>query len=317
MAAWARRSACPGRSVVTGAICVLAAMGTTGCAARAVADGAYHEPAATRQAAPPPETSLEAFIARVRQLAAEARPPKNDAAQTVETWDGLLAAALADLERRPTAARHRAVALEYRRLGVLDTAHQHFTRAIELDRRDPAAYDGRARLWRDFGFAGQGLGDAYRAAYLAPGSAEAANTLGTLFEAMGDLRRARTFFARAAALDPSAAYAVTNLCHADTMLGRREALAQCSRAVALAPGSSVARNNMGLAYAAAGAFDLAQQEFSAVGSQAVAAYNLGIVFMAAARLPEAAEAFREAWLSDPTMAIAAQRLWQARAASAR
>lgn len=305
------------RRLAAAVVCVCAAFSGAACAARTAGAAGFLRPVPAETTATPPGDSLEAFISKVRALAAEARPPKNDTAQTVETWDGLLAAALAELERDPSAAHHRAVAQEYRRVGVLDAAHKHFSRAIELDRRDAAAYDGRARLWRDFGFAGQGLGDAYRAAYLAPRSAEATNTLGTLFEAMGDLRRARAQYERAAQLDPSATYATINLCHADTMLGRRDALVNCAKAVDVAPASRVAHNNLGLAYAAAGSFDLAHREFAATGSTAVAAYNLGIVYLAAARLPEAADAFRDAWLSDPTMTMAVQRLRQVRERSSR
>src|SRR4051812_34274811 len=60
--------------------------------------------------------TLPDYSQRVRALAAEARPPRNDAAQTVETWDALLAVALAELGASPTPGALRQVANEYRRL---------------------------------------------------------------------------------------------------------------------------------------------------------------------------------------------------------
>jgi Flp pilus assembly protein TadD len=222
----------------------------------------------------------------------------------------MLAAALADLGTSPTAAAHRQVASEYRRLGVLDSAHAHLTEAMRLAPRDAAAYDGRARIWRDFGFPGLGLSDAYRAIHFAPGSAAAANTLGTLFEAMGRFGDARSQYNRALQLDPSATFAMTNLCHIDTMLGRRGAVAACRRAIAASPESRLAHNNLALAYAVAGDFPRAYREFLLGGDVAAAQYNIGIVYMASRQPERAAEAFRSARQTNPHLSMAGERLRQ-------
>jgi tetratricopeptide (TPR) repeat protein len=133
-------------------------------------------------------------------------------AGTIESQDKRLAAALVLLTVAPTADQHRAVAEEYRRLGILDTAFDHLTAATELDPRDAAAYDARARIWRDWGFPELGMGDSARAVFYAPRSAAAHNTRGTLLAAAGFEAAARQAFETALALDPDAEFARANLC---------------------------------------------------------------------------------------------------------
>jgi tetratricopeptide (TPR) repeat protein len=250
------------------------------------------------------------YVAQMKARAPEAHPPKNPPSQTVEMSDPMLAAALADLANSPTAAAHRQVATEYRRLGVLDSAHAHLTEAMRLAPHDAAAYDSRARIWRDFGFPGLGLSDAYRAIHYAPLSAAAVNTLGTIFEALGRLGDARAQYSRALQLDPAATFATTNLCHVDTMLGRRAAVAACRIALSASPASAVAHNNLALAYAVAGDFTRAYREFLVAGDLATAQYNMGIVYMASQQPERAAEAFRSAWRMNPRLLLAGERLRQ-------
>jgi tetratricopeptide (TPR) repeat protein len=130
---------------------------------------------------------------------------------TIESHDPKLAAALLKLKLLPSAAQHRAAADEYRRLGVLDAAFDHLTAAIRIDPHDAAAYDARARIWRDWGVPRLGMGDAARAVYYAPRSAAARNTLGTLLAANDQSDEARREFLKALALDPSASFARENL----------------------------------------------------------------------------------------------------------
>ena len=136
---------------------------------------------------------------------------------TVEARDPALAAALLKLRFAPSAAQHRAVADEYRRLGILDAAFDQLTAATRMDRGDAAAYDARARIWRQWGVPLWGVADANRAIFYAPKSASAQNTLGTLFAAAGRFDAARQAFERALALDPTASFARDNLSRLDRL----------------------------------------------------------------------------------------------------
>jgi len=79
---------------------------------------------------------------------------------TIESQDGDLASALLQLALVRTAEHHRAVADEYRRLKILDAAFDHLSAATRIDPRDAAAYDARARIWRDWGVPELAIGEA-------------------------------------------------------------------------------------------------------------------------------------------------------------
>jgi tetratricopeptide (TPR) repeat protein len=148
-------------------------------------------------------------IARAEREARSAR-----AAQTsppvVETRDRALKEALSALGASPSAATHLEVARQYRRLGVRDLAFDHYSDALAYDPRNATAFDGRARLWRDWGFLGLALADAHRARYFRPASAEAHNTLGTILERQGLCQQALAEYQEAARLDPAATWAGQN-----------------------------------------------------------------------------------------------------------
>lgn len=172
-------------------------------------------------------------------------PPKQALAPTLESTDQKLAAALFALASAPSAAAHLNVAERYLELGVTDAAFDHFFEARRLDRTDAAAYEGLARLWRDWGFPQLGLPDASRAVYYAPSSPTAHNTLGTLLAAMGRGADARRSYERTIALDPQAAYAWNNLCHLSIAEGEpARAVDECRAALALDPGLGPARDNL-------------------------------------------------------------------------
>jgi Flp pilus assembly protein TadD len=275
---------------------------------------------------------LGSYIAQVRAAMAAAKTgPKNAretrgaaepshmsvTAQTLESSDPLLGAALMQLAMRPTAEAHRRVAAEYRRLGVLDMAHSHLTSAARLAPNDPAVFDELARIWRDWGFADQGFADAYRAVHLAPSSPVAANTLGTLFQAAGRPDEARRWYRRAFEMDPQASYALNNLCYSAIMAGARDAVAICRQARAIAPESRAARNNLGLAYAAQGELDHAREQFDSPSDAVAGPYNMGIVYMSQREFRKASEAFDSAVRINCRFGLAADRARQARLAAAK
>ena len=205
--------------------CLVAAAITGGCAARgpqSLSERFVHRASTSEVNAPArsdratPESiaqreALAAAIARMRQASA-ALPARTTGAQTLEDQDPELAAARAELALAPSARHHHRVAQAYARLRVFDAAYDHFSAALQLDKKDAFSYDGRARVWREWGFASFGLSDAYHAIYYAPASPVPQNTLGTLFLKMGLRGEARGAFQRALTLDPKADYALDNLC---------------------------------------------------------------------------------------------------------
>jgi Tfp pilus assembly protein PilF len=239
-------------------------------------------------------------------------PPKGSGfAATLESTDARLMAALAQLSVMPTSAAHRQVALEYRRLQVLDHAQEHFAAAVKLDPKDAVSRDGMARIWRDWGFANVALPEARRAVADAPRSAAAANTLGTIFQALGMFDDAKRWYWRAVALDGGAWYALNNLCYAEIMTRQPYAITTCERAVAAAPDSAIANNNMALAHAASGDLDGARTWFRRATNTAAADYNYGIIMMSERKYRDAQQAFRSALLANPDSTLAAVRARQA------
>ena len=234
---------------------------------------------------------------------------------TLESSDERLKTTLTLLMLTPTAQVHRQVALEYRRLRVLDHAQEHFAAALKLDPKDVVSRDGMARIWRDWGFPNMALPEARRAVADAPRSATVANTLGTVFQALGNFDEAKRWYWRAVALDAGAWYALNNLCYAEIMTRQPYAIAMCERAVAAAPESAVARNNMALAHAASGDLDGARTWFRRATNTATADYNYGILMMSARKYRDAQEAFRSALLAEPDSSLAAARARQARLAA--
>lgn len=285
------------------AVCVTVAITATACAVRGP----------SRHAAPVPEDSLEVFMSKVRTQSEHARPVMSHAV-TVEGSDPALAAALALLEAGATPARHRLVAREYIRLEILDKAHEHLSAAVKLDRGDAASWDGLARIWRDWHMPHLALPDAYRALYYAPESPVVHNTLGTILEALGQTAAARSHFEMALAIEPSAAYALSNLCHGWLREGETaKAVDACEGALALQPELEAARNNLAVAYASAGDLQAAYDTLATTDDRARARYNAGIVHLARRQFGPALRSFEEARALRPgfdkadTMAREARR----------
>jgi tetratricopeptide (TPR) repeat protein len=241
-------------------------------------------------------------------------PTVTSSSPSIEATDQRLAGALKALAARADAATHRAVAREFHRLGVLDRAHEHYTEAARRDPQDVSSFDALARIWRDWGVPHLGVADAHRAVRLAPRSAVAASTLGTVLEAMGQRRLARQWYAHAIALDGTAAFALNNFCYVTIMLEQPDAVQACRRAVAGAPRSTVARNNLALAYAAAGDMKSAREQFMHAG-HAAADYNIGILHMAMREYRAAAGQFAAALQANPESTQIARRAQQARLAA--
>ena len=264
----------------------------------------------------PPLATSDALRRKVKkaQQAAVSTPRRQTGfGATVESSDKRLAAALLAEMVLPTTASHLRVAEEYRRIDVLDAAYERVNRALQKEPRSAVAHETLARLWRDWGMPGEGLGAAYRATYFDPRSASAENTLGTLLDALGRPEAARAAFEQALVLDPTASWALNNLCYVDLRLGRlKEAQAACAAALRLSPDFGAAHNNMGLVHAAAGEFVQARHSFLEAGDKAAADFNLGIVYLRDGDYSSAADAFEEAIQARPDFTAAKTRAHAAR-----
>jgi len=286
---------------------------TAGCAERRFVNVTPNRtsPEGAALSAGAPADSLSAYMAKFREMAANAHPEGRPPIRTVEASDPALAAALLGATAQPSPENYRTVAEQYRRVRVYDKAQEYLTRALKLDPKDGTTHDALARTWRDAGFPDLGVGDSYRAIYYAPKSAAARNTLGTLFQAMGRRAEARTQYEMAARLDPVAAYAHNNLCYGWILEGdSTRALQACRRALALDPESPIAHNNAGLAYAVAGDMTAARESFAHAG-RAAAAYNSGVVNLATQKWDAASKDFLDALAADPSLRSAAMRARQA------
>ena len=260
-----------------------------------------------------PEPSLEEAIGKLRHLMAEARPePKGAPTPTAETSDRELKIARANLAVAPTGDHYVDAGRAYHRLGLLDQAYQHYSGALRLNPRDADAYEGLARVWRDWRRPDLALPDAQRAVYFAPYSAAAENTRGTVLQALGLRKEARAAYRMAALLEP-AAYALCNLCYLSFVEGNtKQAIDECRAALRIEPDLAAAHNNLALTYAAIGRLDVAEVEFARAGSRATAAYNMGVVHLARKEYDAAAERFTAAHDADPAFIDADRRARDAR-----
>jgi tetratricopeptide (TPR) repeat protein len=234
------------------------------------------------------------------------------AATTVEASDPVLGEALLRLAVQRNVVQLVDAAHRYYQLGIRDRAIELYSEAIERDSRVASAYDGRARVLRDWGLHEQALGDAHRATYFAPGSAEAWNTVGTIFQALNRIPEARAAFIKATLSGP-APFAWSNLCYLSFVGGQvAEASVECGMAIEQDPDHRYARNNLALIHAALGDLNKASELFQAAGGEAARHYNIGIVLLAMRNYSAAARAFEAASRVEPTMTRAHSRARDAR-----
>jgi len=214
-------------------VAVAALVAVSGCATRSAGfasrfvkpgepSASYDDPAAPAPAAKAPP--LSDYMRKVRALQSRAAP-KNSFLPTIESTNPALMKALMMVAVEDSAVNHRAVAVAYRRAGVLDFAYRHFQRAATLEACDAVAYDGMARIWRDWGMPDLALTETYRALHCNEKSAEIYNTLGTVLEALRQPAGAQRAYARAVTIDPRAAFALNNLCYVEMDAGHPVAAA--------------------------------------------------------------------------------------------
>ena len=274
-----------------------------------------------------PPDSISDYIRRVREISARvavAHPGAADRRQAgdsaaaprlLESSDPALAAALARVGADPSAASHVAAADVYLQRGIEDRAFDHYTKASRLDPKNGRAYEGLARIWRQWGLPHLALGDAHRGVHYAPRSAAARNTLGMVMEALGLLDAAAENYRRATELDANAAYAFNNLCYVALQQKQRvRAEGWCRAALRLEPGLPSARNNLALVLGATATASEIHAAIGPGGGPGERELAAGLALLANARPAEAAAVLEEAVAMNPALGDRAAR---ARAAATR
>ena len=109
----------------------------------------FDVPGEAPKGAPKPDGPSD-YVRRVRALQANARTTIS-LGNVIESHDPALASALLKLKMLPTAANHREVARAYTTAGITDFAHRHYQQALRLEPCDSSAFEGLARLWRQWG----------------------------------------------------------------------------------------------------------------------------------------------------------------------
>jgi tetratricopeptide (TPR) repeat protein len=221
---------------------------------------------------------------------------------------------LNEARKRPTDAEiHSRLAETYYQLRLYEEAQQHCQRAIQIEPNSPVYYELAARLWRDWGVPDSGINAAQKALQLKANFVEAWNTLGTLYDKTGNRKRAQESFLKALSFNSTLDYVHSNLCY--SYLNEEDfvqAIDHGEQAVRLNPSSTIAHNNLGIAYGMHGEFNQALREFQQAGDEATARNNLGLVLLKKGRVNESMEQFRLASRLKPFYRIAAENYYKAR-----
>jgi tetratricopeptide (TPR) repeat protein len=208
---------------------------------------------------------------------------------------------------RGKAENHFALALIYHRYRIFDKAYAEYQRAILLDPKNPSYFEGMGRLWRDWGAPRFGINDLQKALQLRADFLEAWNSLGTIYDELGDFSQAQQCYMRAMELNPYVGFIHNNLCFSYLLVGESaKAIFHGEKAIELDPSLRIAHNNLGLAYGMANNFDRAIQEFRLASDEAGAHNNLGMVFLKKHKNLEAMEQFRLAAKLRPFYKVAIQ-----------
>ena len=235
------------------------------------------------------------------------------AAVNVETQDPRLAGALVLAAAVRTPENLVAVAYRYQQLRILDKALDYYSAAVAIDPKNAPAYDGRARIWRDWGRLNEALGDATRSTFISPDDAVGWNTMGTVLQRLNRRREARDAFTRSIALAPGEPHAWNNLCYMSILEARVEdGILECSSALAVAPEFVAAANNLALAYATAGKLDRAFEFYEVAGGEGHAYYQIGLIRMTQKDYDAAIRSFEAALRADPKLTAARRQAREAR-----
>ncbi len=172
-----------------------------------------------------------------------------------------------------------------------------------------AALTLRGTIFREKGLLDEAQADLEEALRLRSDVAATHAALGLVCDLRHDLEGGATHHARAAELEPENARYLNDLAFSLFLRGKpREAIPLYQRALRAAPDDPRIRNNLGFAYARAGEFSRATQQFTLGGTPAQAKNNLGYAYEQAGNLAQAFERYLEAARLDPTLQKARENL---------
>ncbi|MEW6327266.1 MAG: tetratricopeptide repeat protein [Thermodesulfobacteriota bacterium] len=130
---------------------------------------------------------------------------------------------------------------------------------------------------------------------------EAYNGIGVSYDRVGDSSKAIEFYRLALSLRPELDYVYNNLGYSHLLRGEMdEAITALKKAVELNDNKQY-HNNLGLAYARKGLFDLALAEFKLAGGEARAHYNLAQFCYRKGLFDKAAQHYALALAMDPSL----------------
>jgi tetratricopeptide (TPR) repeat protein len=146
----------------------------------------------------------------------DGRPKSKTSLNNVEYWEDQhpeIAAMTKESKNALEAEPHFRLAEYYMRYQIFDKAYDEYWKAIEMDSSNEAYWDGVGRLYREWGHPQLGIAILHQALQRKPESATTWNTLGTLYDKLGDGEQARQCYLKALALNPELDFVQSNLCY--------------------------------------------------------------------------------------------------------
>ena len=201
--------------------------------------------------------------------------------------------------------------------GVLDYAFRHFQRAVVLEPCDAAAYDGMARIWRDWGMPDLALERCLSRAALQPEIGRHAQHARDGAAGSGaDRWSGAGLRERRGAQSARRVRAQQSVLPRDLERGQTESATRyCESALDDRSRHSRLPATTWRSPRRSGRRAQRRGRRLVAGRSASAQYNVGILRLATGRYPEAAEAFDRAAAAKPSLVIARQRAVQARRAA--
>ena len=221
-----------------------------------------------------------------------------DVGQTISYWEEQIESASGETEKATRATEkakaHFQCGVAYSAIREHEKAIKHYDEAIQLNLRDPVAYNNRGVAKADLGKHQEAMADYDEAIRLNPQDANAYNNRGNARQALGKREEAIADYDEAIRLNPQDANAYNNRGNARQALGKREeAIADYDEAIRLNPQDANAYNNRGNVKQALGKREEAMADYDKAirlnPQDAAAYYNRGIAHLCLGAWREAEE----------------------------